>query len=81
MKQLEFGERNIRLRWAGVKEYFWEYLEGRTQEVVKRLLEEGLWMELDYQLGVERYRRGSERKDYRNGYYARDLVIPPLAGV
>ncbi len=31
MKQLEFGKKNIRLRWAGVKEYFWEYLEAYCQ--------------------------------------------------
>ena len=42
MKRLEFGEKNISLRWAGVKEYFWEYLEEKTKEVVRRLLDEGM---------------------------------------
>jgi hypothetical protein len=42
MKQLEFGEKNVRVRWAGVKEYFGEYLEERTKEVVRKLLEEGV---------------------------------------
>ena len=74
MKQLEFGNKNLRLRWAGVKEFFWEYLEERTKGVVRRLLEVGLRVELDYQLGVGRYKRQARRRDYRNGYYVRSLV-------
>ncbi len=34
MKQVEFGDKNINLRWAGVKEYFWKHLE----EVMSRSL-------------------------------------------
>jgi transposase-like protein len=74
MKQVEFGDKNINLRWAGVKEYFWKHLEEESRRIVKRLLEEGLRVELDYQIGTGRYRRGVERRDYRNGYYLRDLV-------
>ena len=74
MKELKFGDKNIRLRWGGVKEYFWEYLEERTKAVVRRLLEEGLRVEMDYQLGVGKYRRDPGRRDWRNGYYARDLI-------
>jgi len=74
MKELKFGDKNIRLRWGGVKEYFWEYLEERTKAAVRRLLEEGLRVEMDYQLGVGRYRRDPGRRDWRNGYYARDLI-------
>lgn len=31
-------------------------------------------MEMDYQLGVGKYRRDPGRRDWRNGYYARDLI-------
>jgi hypothetical protein len=34
MKQLEFGEKNVRVRWAGVKEYFGGEDQGGGEEAI-----------------------------------------------
>ncbi len=65
---------HLKLSWEDRKEFFEEELGERVRSEVKRLLEEALEAERTDWLGVGRYVRDeAERRDYRNGYYRRDL--------
>lgn len=74
LQQLYLGEGDIRRRWSEVKGYFWEFLEEKTKEVSRRILEGGLKVEAEWQIGCGRYEREESRRDYLNGYYLRDLI-------
>ncbi|MGD1101373.1 MAG: IS256 family transposase [Terriglobia bacterium] len=72
LKVLDQG--HLKLSWEERKEFFEEELGEQVRSEVKRLLEEGLEAERTDWLGVGRYVRDEgERRDYRNGYYRRDL--------
>jgi len=65
---------HLKLSWRDRKEFFEEELGEQVRGQVKRLLEEALEAERTDWLGVGRYVRDeAERRDYRNGYYRRDL--------
>jgi len=65
---------HLNLSWKDRKEFFEEELGEQVRSEVKRLLEEALEAERTDWLGVGRYVRDEvERRDYRNGYYRRDL--------
>jgi putative transposase len=65
---------HLKLSWQDRKEFFEEELGAQVRGQVKRLLEEALEAERTDWLGVGRYVRDeAERRDYRNGYYRRDL--------
>jgi putative transposase len=75
MRELEVLDKgHLKLSWAERKELFEEELGEQVRSQVKRLLEEALEAERTDWLGVGRYVRDEEgRRDYRNGYYRRDL--------
>ena len=74
MVNLWFTEKDLRYRWSDVKGSFWESLEERVNFTAKELLEAGLLAERRQSIGVDWYGRGPGRRDYRNGYYRRDVV-------
>lgn len=75
MRELEVLDKgHLKLSWEDRKEFFEEELGEQVRSEVKRLLEEALEAERTDWLGVGRYVRDeAERRDYRNGYYRRDL--------
>ena len=75
MRELEvLGAGHLKLCWEERKAFFEEELGEQVRGEVKRLLEEALEAERTDWLGVGRYVREDEvRRDYRNGYYRRDL--------
>jgi len=75
MRELEVLDNgHLKLSWEERKEFFEEELGEQVRSEVKRLLEEALEAERTDWLGVGRYVRDeAERRDYRNGYYRRDL--------
>jgi putative transposase len=58
---------------AQLQEQLWSCVEVSLRQYLKALIESMLKAELDQYLGAERYERSEERKDYRNGSYARSL--------
>jgi putative transposase len=58
---------------AELQKLLWAELETNLRQYLKALIESMLKAELDQYLGAERYERREERKDYRNGSYARSL--------
>lgn len=61
-----------------LQESFWGDFQGKTREVLKRLLETDAEQKMSEYLGLkwhERVKR-EERVDYRNGFYERDYVTP-----
>jgi putative transposase len=74
LQEIYLDKRDIKRCWSEVKGYFWDYLEEKTKEATRRLLEEGLKVEAEWQIGCGRYKRGKSRRDWLNGYYLRDLV-------
>lgn len=75
MRELEvLDEGHLKLSWRERKEFFEEELGEQVRGQVKRLLEEALEAERTDRMAVGRYvRDGESRRDYRNGYYGRDL--------
>lgn len=75
MRELEVLDAgHLKLGWEERKAFFEEELGERVRGEVKRLLEEALEAERTDWLGVGRYVRDEGgRRDYRNGYYRRDL--------
>jgi putative transposase len=57
-----------------LKESFWGDLQGQTQKAAQRFFELLSERQRDLYMVRPRYSRGEKRKDYRNGYYQRDLV-------
>lgn len=75
MRELEVLDGgHLKLCWEERKAFFEEELGEQVRGQVKRLLEEALEAERTDWLGVGRYVRDEAgRRDYRNGYYRRDL--------
>jgi len=58
-----------------LKETFWGDVYGKTRGLWKKFLEEQSELQQAAYLGLGRHERAEEeRKDYRNGFYQRDLV-------
>ena len=59
-----------------VQESFWGDFQGRTREVLKKLLESDAQQQMAEYLGLKWHERAqpTERVDYRNGFYERDYV-------
>jgi transposase-like protein len=58
-----------------IKAFEWEGdLQRMTQQTLKKLLEEKMELELTEFLGLEPYNHSEDRRDYRNGYYTRQLL-------
>jgi putative transposase len=59
-----------------VQESFWGDLQGRTREILKKLLEADAEQQMADYLGLKWHERvqPAERVDYRNGFYERDYV-------
>lgn len=74
MVNLWFTEKDLQYRWAEVKRIWWTSFERRVQWTAKRLLEESLKVEQAASLGAGRYQRNRQRRDWRNGYYCRDVI-------
>jgi len=75
---------HLNLGWEERKAFFEEELGEQVRGEVQRLLEEALEAERTDWLGVGRYVRDEAgRRDYRNGYYRRDLGtrLGPLRGL
>jgi len=72
LQELYLEKRDIRRRCSEAKSYFWDYLEQKTKETTRRLLEEGLKIEAEWQIGCGRYGRGKIRQD--------GLAIPIVMG-
>jgi len=75
MQELEvLSDGHLKLDWAERKAFFAEELDEQVRGSVKRMLEQALEAERTTRLAVGRYVRDVEsRRDYRNGYYQRDL--------
>jgi putative transposase len=75
MRELEVLDAgHLKLSWEDRKAFFEEELGEQVRSEVKRPLEEALEAERTDWLGVGRYVRDEAgRRDYRNGYYRRDL--------
>lgn len=75
MRELKvLGGGHLNVSWKERRAFFEEELGEQVRSEVKRLLEEALEAERTDWLGVGRYVRDeAERRDYRNGYYRRDL--------
>jgi transposase-like protein len=61
-----------------LQESFWGDFQGRTREMLKKLLESDAEQQMADYLGLRWYERtaAAERVDYRNGFYERDYVTP-----
>jgi putative transposase len=61
-----------------LQESFWGDFQGRTREVLKKLLETDAEQQMAEYLGLQWHERArpAERVDYRNGFYERDYVTP-----
>jgi putative transposase len=59
-----------------VQESFWGDFQGRTREMLKKLLEADAEQQMAEHLGLQWHERASSAKrvDYRNGFYERDYV-------
>jgi putative transposase len=75
MRELEVLDGgHLKLNWEERKAFFEEELSEQVRGEVRRLLQEALEAERTDWLGVGRYVRDEAgRRDYRNGYYRRDL--------
>jgi len=73
MREMDFSEKNVVSRWMGVNS-IWEAIQGEAKALVKRRLERVLVVEAGKQVGCGRYERSEDRRGYRNGAYARDLL-------
>jgi len=56
-----------------IQKLLWSEVEVSLRQYLKALIESMLKAELEAHLGATRYERSEERKDYRNGSYARSL--------
>jgi putative transposase len=61
-----------------LQESFWGDFQGRTREMLKKLLESDAEQQRAEYLGLKWHERAqpAERVDYRNGFYERDYVTP-----
>jgi putative transposase len=62
-----------------VQESFWGDFQGRTREMLKKLLEADAEQQMADYLGLKWHERAAGeagRTDYRNGFYERDYVTP-----
>jgi transposase-like protein len=61
-----------------LQESFWGDFQGRTREVLKKLLESDAQQQMADYLGLQWHERTppAQRVDYRNGFYERDYVTP-----
>jgi putative transposase len=61
-----------------LQESFWGDFQGRTREVLKKLLESDAEQQMADYLGLKWHERAqsAKRVDYRNGFYQRDYVTP-----
>lgn len=61
-----------------LQESFWGDFQGRTREVLKKILESDAEQQMADYLGLKWHERvpAAERVDYRNGFYQRDYVTP-----
>lgn len=75
MRELEvLDSGHLKLEWEERKAFFEEELCEQVRSSVKQMLEQALEAERTARLAVGRYVRDVEtRRDYRNGYYRRDL--------
>ena len=75
MRELEVLDNgHLKLEWEERKAFFEEELEEQVRSGVKQMLEQALEAERTTRMAVGRYVRDAEtRRDYRNGYYRRDL--------
>ena len=74
MVNLWFTQKDLRYRWSDVKKEVWEDLESYLRLSAKRLLGESLKVEQQHLVGAGHYQRTSKRRDYRNGYYTRQVI-------
>jgi putative transposase len=74
MVNLWFTEKDVRYRWAEVKDSFWEELESWSKQSAKLVLQAALQAELRQAVQAGRYERTNQRRDYRNGSYSREVV-------
>lgn len=75
MRELEvLDSGHLKLEWEERKAFFEEELDQQVRCSVKQMLEQALEAERSARMAVGRYVRDVEtRRDYRNGYYLRDL--------
>ena len=73
-KYLYFTEKDLAQRWKNVKEIFWEDTKKETLRMVEDLIGRTLNTEMDMYARAGWHERTEERRDYRNGYYNRDLM-------
>ncbi len=80
MEYLAF-DKNVAKRWERLKEFteqcteklFWEDTKRSIRSFLKDMIEIGIEDEIKMYIGSEWYKHNGNRKDYRNGYYVRNL--------
>lgn len=76
MKQLtELKVSDLLKEFNNTLEDHWEQYDMALKEVKKRLIEEALEAERDELICSSRYTRTPSRKDYRNGYWKRYILL------
>lgn len=72
--EIDFSDKHLGERWAGVKEDFWGDLKKETVIAVKRLLETSMEVEVQDLIGSPHWKHDPKRLTYRNGHYSRNLL-------
>jgi transposase-like protein len=74
MREVDFSDRTVARRWREIKPHLREDLVPWTRNMLKHLLETCLEEEIECYLRASRHERTTDRHDYRNGAYTRDLT-------
>lgn len=76
MRELQvLGDGHLKLDFADCQEFFEQDLIEAVRSAVKQLIEQALLAERDRYLDLDHYEHApTTRRDFRNGYYFRDLV-------
>ncbi len=74
MREVDFSEGTVARRWREIKPNLREDVIPWTRNMLKSLLERCLEEELEVYLRAAPHERTADRRDHRNGAYARDLT-------
>lgn len=74
VKELYFTEKDLKERMSEIKEDEWGDLKVEVKKALKKLLENLLEVDVQDLVGAERWKRGPNRRNYRNGSYKRTLM-------
>lgn len=79
MNKHDYSTEQFSAYLRNLRESFWGDLQGKTRSVLEELLRQDSEQQMEEHLGLkwcERAAEGRSRRDYRNGSYERDYVLP-----